>query len=381
MNLTFEEVVNAYFDCRKRKRRTIHALDFEFDMEKNLFGLYEDLYEGRYKIGKSIAFVVDQPKTREIWAASFRDRVVHHLIYNRLSTVFYPKFIRNSFACIPERGTLDASTRLMAGMRSITQNWQETAYYLGADIRNYFVSIDKNILWSILERYIDEDWLKELTHQVVFHDSREDCFLKSKPDAFSRVPRYKSLWGTPSHKGLPIGNLTSQFFANVYLNELDQFVKHQLKAKYYFRYVDDFVILDRSPQKLNDDYDKIKIFLEEELSLKLHPYKKRIGLIHQGVDFVGYVHKPYRRYVRKRTVEKARSKVRQWQKSSKKYDDKQLKKLRDSMNSYFGIMKWGQTYQMRKEIGKRVNSLFIHPDLQFNKLELYNNKASKGQIK
>jgi RNA-directed DNA polymerase len=128
MDLTFEEVFTAYLDCRKGKRKTIHALDFEFSLEKNLFALYEDLVTERYQIGKSIAFVVEQPKVREIWAATFRDRVVHHIIYNRLSPRFYPTFIRNSFACIPGRGVLDGSDRLWAGMRSQTENWQRPAY-------------------------------------------------------------------------------------------------------------------------------------------------------------------------------------------------------------------------------------------------------------
>lgn len=124
MPLKFEEVVKAYFDCRRRKRKSLYALDFEFELEKNLFQLYEDLASGQYKISQSIAFVVEQPKIREIWAATFRDRVVHHVIYNRLAPRFYPGFIRNSFACIPGRGSLDASNQLWAGMRSITQNWK-----------------------------------------------------------------------------------------------------------------------------------------------------------------------------------------------------------------------------------------------------------------
>ena len=138
MELTFEELVNAYFDCRKGKRKSIHAIAFEFELEKNLFDLYEDLISGNYQISRSIAFVVEQPKIREIWAATFRDRVVHHVIYNRLAPRFYPSFIRNSFACIPGRGTLDGSNYLWAGMRSITRNWNQSAYYLQGDVRSFF---------------------------------------------------------------------------------------------------------------------------------------------------------------------------------------------------------------------------------------------------
>ena len=132
MQLDFEDVVLAYFDCRKGKRRTVHALDVEFNLEQNLYRLYEDLISGRYEIGRSIVFVVEQPKIREIWSATFRDRIVHHIIYNRLKDRFLPRFIRNSFACIPARGTLDGSNRVMSGMRSVTNNWQKPAYYLAA---------------------------------------------------------------------------------------------------------------------------------------------------------------------------------------------------------------------------------------------------------
>lgn len=132
--ITFEEVVRAYFDCRRNKRNTYNALNFEYNLEKNLYKLYTDLIDESYKIGPSVVFVVDQPKVREIWAASFRDRVVHHIIYNRVFKLFYISFIRDSFACMPGRGVLDGSLRLESGMRSITNNFQKQAYFLKADI-------------------------------------------------------------------------------------------------------------------------------------------------------------------------------------------------------------------------------------------------------
>ena len=368
IELTFEELVNAYFDCRKGKRKSIHAVAFEFELEKNLFDLYEDLISGNYKISRSIAFVVEQPKIREIWAATFRDRVIHHVIYNRLSPRFYPSFIRNSFACIPGRGTLDGSNHLWAGMRSITRNWNQSAYYLQGDVRSFFVSINKAILFDLLKPRIKEQWLYDLTQQVLFHDPKENCFRKSKEVAFSRVPAHKSLWKSPRERGLPIGNLTSQFFANVYLDVLDQFVKHTLRAKYYYRYVDDFVILDPCPKKLNEYFTRINEFCKEKLVLDLHPFKKRIAPIEQGIDFIGFVHKPYYRRLRGRTVAKMVSLVHQWEKSHRCYEQGSLIKLRSSMNSYMGLAKWASTYRLRKYLGDRVDSLFIYPDKNYRKL-------------
>jgi hypothetical protein len=370
LELTFEEVVTAYLDCRKGKRKTIHALDFEFNLEKNLVDLYEDLISGRYQIGRSIAFVVEQPKVREIWAATFRDRVVHHVIYNRLSPRFYPSFIRNSFACIPGRGVLDGSNRLWAGMRSITGNWQKPAYYAQGDVRNFFVSIDKNILFGLLTPKIIEPWLLALTRQVLFHDPRQNCVLKSRREVFDRVPRHKSLWNAPPDVGLPIGNLTSQFFANVYLDVLDQFVKHTLRAKYYFRYVDDWVILHESPQILNQHFAAIETFLRDSLRLDLHPFKKRIAPIHQGIDFIGFIHKLYRRQIRVRTAGKMVSLVHQWKKSRRGLEQDSLENLRNSMNSYFGITRWASTYRLRQHLGDEVSSLFIRPDKKYLKLIL-----------
>ena len=370
LDLTFEEVVTAYLDCRKGKRKTIHALDFEFNLEKNLYELYQDLIHDRYQIGKSIAFVVEQPKVREIWAGTFRDRIVHHIIYNRLAPRFYPSFIRNSFACIPERGVLDGSGRLWSGMRSITGNWQESCYYLQGDVRNFFVSIDKEILYSMLTPKIHEPWLCALVSHVIFHDPRTNCVLKSKRSAFDRVPRHKSLMNATANKGLPIGNLTSQFFANVYLDELDQFVKHQLRAKYYYRYVDDWVILNKSSQVLNEQFVAIQDFLREKLKLELHPFKKRIAPIHQGIDFIGFIHKPYRRQIRVRTAGKMVSLVHQWKKSRRGLEQDSLENLRNSMNSYFGISRWASTYRLRRHLGDEVSSLFIRPDKEYLKLIL-----------
>ncbi|MBT4761912.1 MAG: reverse transcriptase [Bdellovibrionaceae bacterium] len=370
MNLSFEEVVKAYIDCRRHKRNTHHALVFEFDLEKNLFDLYEDLINGSYKIGRSIVFMVDQPKVREIWAAEFRDRVVHHIIYNRLYPRFYPGFIRNTFACIPNRGSLDASNRLGSGLRSITQNWQKPSYFLGADVRNFFISIHKPTLFEILQKKITEQWLLHLVEMVIFHDPRKDCWMKSKKEAFNRVPRHKSLWHTPLERGLPIGNLTSQFFANVYLNELDQFAKHKLKAKYYYRYVDDFIILNDSPDYLNDCFKRSEEFLVERLKIELHPFKKRLRTIDQGVDFVGYFHKPYRRYTRKRTVNRLKSVAHQWNTSSNAFSENNLKDFRASMNSYYGLLRQSSSYNLRKNLAKKIDSLFLRSDEGYTKFQI-----------
>lgn len=363
----FEELVAAYFECRRNKRNSRYALEFEFELERNLMNLYRELIEGTYQISRGICFVVEHPKIREVWAAGFRDRVVHHLIYNRLKTYFYPRFIRNSFACIPERGSLDAIQRLESGVRSITRNYSRPAYFLQFDIRNFFLSLNKDVLFELLEPGLDEPWLRRLTFQVLYHDPRQNCWMKSSREAFDRVPRYKSLWHAKSNTGLPIGNLTSQFFANVYLNELDQFVKHQLRMKYYYRYVDDAVILHESAQTLNRIYEEIDAFLRERLKLELHPYKKHLNRVELGINFVGFVVRPYRRYLRRRTINKLRSRIENWSRSRSGFDEDVLLNFRNSLNSYNGMLRNTKSWTIRKELARKVDCLFIRGDRDLTK--------------
>jgi len=215
------DLFRAYFDCRKNKRNTASALEFEFNLESNLMQLYHELKEGKYEIGRSICFVVLKPKPREVWAANFRDRIVHHLVYNAIKDRFYNRFIYDTYSCIPKKGTLASAKRIQHFSRSITKNYTQNAYYLKADLSNFFVSIDKKILFNQLKRYVFEEWILELLEQIIFHDPKPNAFIKSSKKKFRFIPNYKSLWHTSRGKGLPIGNLTSQFFSNVYLNDLD----------------------------------------------------------------------------------------------------------------------------------------------------------------
>jgi RNA-directed DNA polymerase len=302
---TYEELVVAYFDCRRTKRNSRNALAFEWHLERNLYQLYLDLIDGTYQPGRSICFVVTRPKAREVWAADFRDRVVHHLIYNRISARFENAFIADSCACIEERGTLYAAKRLEGKIRSITQNWSRPAYYLKCDLANFFVSIDKRILCELLARKISEPWWMRLTETVLFHDPRTDFEFRGDPALLERVPPHKRLTNQPDHLGLPIGNLSSQFFANVYLDVLDQRAKHLLGARHYIRYVDDFLFLHESTDWLNSVLADVDAFLPERLGVRLNPKKTILQPIPRGVDFVGHVIKPWVRSTRRRTVNSA----------------------------------------------------------------------------
>jgi RNA-directed DNA polymerase len=297
----FEDLVAAEIDCRRTKRNTAAALAWEIERERNLIRLYDEFAGGTYHPGRSICFAITHPKLREVWAADYRDRIVHHLLYNHIGPRFERAFIADSCACIPGRGTLYAARRLEAKVRSITHNWAKPAFYLKLDLANFFVSIDKRILRDLLAARIAEPWWLQLAEEILFHDPRIDVDVRGARHTLAQIPAHKSLFNQPAHLGLPIGNLSSQFFANVYLDALDQHVKHRLRCTHYIRYVDDFILLHESPRQLNAWHDAIAAFLPQRLGVRLNPSKTILQPVARGIDFVGQVIKPWRRTLRRRT--------------------------------------------------------------------------------
>ncbi|OYV43398.1 MAG: reverse transcriptase, partial [Burkholderiales bacterium 21-58-4] len=281
-DFSFEDLVEAYFDSRRNNRNSLTALAFELDLEHNLTELYDELKSGAYRPGKSICFIITRPKPREVWAAEFRDRIVHHLLYNRISPAFYASFIADSCACIPGRGTLYGAKRLEAKIRSITQNWKRPAFYLKMDLANFFVSIDKAIVRQLLAKRITNPWWLQLADQILFHDPRGDYEYRGNIDMIERVPAHKRLVNQSAGLGLPIGNLSSQFFANVLLDALDKHVKHDLRCRHYIRYVDDFILLNESPQWLDAARANIEVWLPANLRLQVNPSKTILQPIERG---------------------------------------------------------------------------------------------------
>jgi len=358
-DLTISELFQAYYDCRKAKRNTWNALIFEQNLERNLMDLYYELVNCSYQPGRSIMFVVTRPKPREVWAANFRDRVAHHVLYNRYAGHFYRRFIYDSYACIPEKGTLRAAKRVQHFIRSATQNHTQPAWFLKADIANFFVSIDKRILDRLLMKHITHPWWVWLTRIILHKDPRENVYVKSDHKLLAKVPFHKSLLHAPDGYGLPIGNLSSQFFANVYLDELDKYAKVDLGLKYYARYVDDIVVIGDSGQHMEWSYRKMSDFLQEKLGIKFHPNKKQINKTECGVNFVGYIIKPYQKYVRRSTINNMyyRSKQR-----------KDFESLRATINSYFGMLRHANAYNERKRAAIKFGQMGCWFDGKLTKL-------------
>ena len=305
----FQNLYRAYLDCRRHKRKTYHAAKFEIKFESELLKLEEELQNHTYELGRSICFVVEEPSLREVFAATFRDRVVHHLLYNFLEPVFEPKFIDQSYACRKNKGIHESLNDLQGYLGKITKNHRRKAYYIHLDIKGFFMSLNKEILFRLISNQIKNPELIWLTKLIIFNDPIKNFISKGNRSLFDKIPPHKSLFHVPENQGLPIGNLTSQFFANVYLNELDQFVKRKLKVKYYLRYVDDLVLLSESQEQLRRWRKKIDHFLKETLKLQLHPNKNKYGSVYQGIDFVGYIVKPNYILSRKRVVGNLKTKL------------------------------------------------------------------------
>ena len=212
------DLFQAYYDARKNKRGTINALAFEIDYETKLFQLYAEIKNQEYKINPSICFISFNPVQREIFAADFRDRIIHHLIYNYISPFFERLFINDSYSCRVGKGTSQGVKRLDHFIRSCSDNYKQDCYVLKLDIKGYFMAIDHSVLYQKIERVVnrfrktadfDVDLILRLTRQVIFHDHTKHCRLKGTKKDWQGLPRTKSLFGAGKDKGLPIGNLTS----------------------------------------------------------------------------------------------------------------------------------------------------------------------------
>ena len=347
---TYKDILAAYLDCRRRKRVKASAVGFEANFERNLVDLLEEINSGTYRIGPSKVFVVLHPKPREVWAAGFRDRIVHHLVYNSIGRWYEARFIEDTFSCIKARGTQAAAHRLRDFCRSATENWHRPAWCLQVDIANFFVTINRDILWQVLGSDIGEKSLTaRLVRQIVFHDVTKGA-ISSTPTLLHHVPSHKSLWHCAHGCGLPIGNLTSQFFSNVYLDGLDKYAKHKLKARWYARYVDDLVLLSHNHDQLYVWKEQIEEWLFQERGLRLHPDKISVKPANSGINFVGTVVLPYRTYPRKMTRSAAIAAAKEVRKHPLSKD------ALASLNSYIGMFRHTSSYRLRERLCKMAET-------------------------
>lgn len=312
----------AYKNARKEKTKKNYVIEFEGDLFNNLTKIQDELKKNKYFPSPLKNFIIRDPKTRKISKSEFGDRIVHHALCNIIEPLFDKTFICDSCANRKNKGTSKAIERFRIFQRKVTKNLTSNGFCFKADIKHYFQEIDRKRLLEIIEKKISCAKTIKLIKKILHNFEGEN--------------------------GMPLDNLTSQFFANVYLNELDQFVKHKLKAKYYIRYVDDFVLLHSSKEQLKEWKKEIETFLEEKLKLELHPDKSKIINLSKGVDFVGFRNFYHYKLLRKRNCKMAKNKIKKFKEKNSAIEFFQ------GWNAY---AKWADSFYLRKNFSKKINKL------------------------
>ena len=352
----------AAFICAKRhKAKKPYVLHFERNLKENIESLCDDLWTRRYKPEPSTCFVIQRPKKREVFAAQFRDRIVHHLYYNYTHELFERTFIQDTYSCIPGRGTHYGIERMTQHIRQESHNWTRPCYALKIDIRGYFMHINRRRLLDIATAsltkmadhqanggmkwrdVIDMDFILWLTHEIVLLDPTDGCRHVGNISEWDDVDASKLMANAPADCGMPIGNLTSQLFSNVYMNPFDQMVKRLLHFLHYGRYVDDSATISSDRQRLTDAIPVMRDFLKEELCLDMHMGKTQIIDVRYGVEFLGAFIKPYRTYICNRSL----SRIRQEAADVRHMGRGQAFR---TVNSLLGVMSHYSSYNLRREI-------------------------------
>ncbi len=344
-NLTFDKLLQAHLRARKHKTYKSELINFEINLENNLINLKHKIENGTYRVGKYHSFKVYEPKERVIKALPYVDRIVHQwYVEEFIKPYIMPKFIFQTFACIPDRGTHKAVEQVQNYMREFKRNYGDF-WVLKCDVRKFFYSIDPYVLMNILEeKYIADPYLLSFTHTLIF-DSRdpEDVI------------------------GIPIGNYTSQFFANIYLNELDQYVKRSLHIKYYVRYMDDFILLCKSKNDCIALLNKISNFLKSYLHLDLN-HKSRYYPYAMGVNFCGYRIFTTHKLLRKSSKEKIKKNLKKWNHEFNKRTIN-LDLAMQSLNSWIGHVDHCNGYRLKTKVLNNCN--FLINAKYYSELERY----------
>lgn len=324
---SLESLFSAWDEFKKGKISKLDVQQFFLELETNVISLFRRIKSGTYKHSKYISFFICDPKLRNIHKAEVTDRVLHHSIVKHIEPLFEKSFIFDSYSSRDEKGTHRAIKRLKKFCLTLTRNKTRTAWALKCDIKKFFDSIDHEILLSLVREKIKDVKLLGIMEEVI--------------RSYSKEP----------NKGIPLGNLTSQLFSNVYLNKFDHFVKRELRFKYYMRYADDFIILDTEEERLEKLVPVLNNFLETRLKLKLHPNKVFIRKIHQGIDFLGAIVFSTHIILRTKTKNRMFRKI-QARKKELKAGLIDKKSFSQSLQSYFGMLTHCRSNSVRNEINK-----------------------------
>lgn len=356
--VTTAGLLEAYYDCRRNKRKTASALVYEMDYESKLIALRDRINMRTYAPGKSICFVVTRPRYREVFAASFEDRIIHHYIALRLEPLFEQVFCPYTYNCRKEKGQLYGINTLKQQIIECSDNYTTDCYIMKLDLSGFFMSIDKQILARLIDRFIldryageDIEDLRYLCRVVIFHQPEKNCERHSLARYWDYLPPNKSLFTNGEGKGIAIGNLFAQLFANFLLNGLDWYLE-ELGIKYHGRYVDDFYCIHRDKAVLLSAVPKIRAKLGE-YGLTLNEKKFYLQHYAKGVQFTGSIVKPWRSYTCNNTITNFVAAIRRLNNAK---DLRQAEHAVNSINSYLGLLRHNNEYNTRKRVLKMIES-------------------------
>ena len=336
-----KELFRAYREARQGKRMTLDEHNFEINEIRNIINLRDSILDRSYEPGRGIAFVVRKPVIREIFAAPFRDRVVHHFLYNLVGDWWDRRLIYDCYSCRVGKGTWFGVKRAAGHIRKVSQNYTKETYIIKLDIRGYFMSLPRQalfdrVVWGMDQQFKEKDELyataRFLWGKIIFDDPTINVIKRGSRRDWNDLPKSKSLFRQKVGKGIVIGNLSSQLLSNIYLDRLDRYITLDLGYKNYGRYVDDFYIVvpEERYEQAKKDIKKIERFLSEELQLTLHPQKRYCQNVKKGMPFLGTVIYPGRIVAGKRVMRNFREGVRNFEHGVKDSE---------TVVSYLGFMK------------------------------------------
>jgi hypothetical protein len=351
----------AYYLARKNKAKKISQIMFEFEYESKLIELADEIMRKEYEPLPYKAFLIHNPVLREVFAASFRDRVIHHFIFMHINKIFEKEFIEDSYSCRKNKGTLYGIKRVSKFIKQCSENYTRECYILKLDLEGYFYNIDKKLLFGMIKSKVEEkrelleidfETIMFLIEKTIFHNSLKNVKRIGTNKEWKKLSKSKSLFFAKKDRGLPIGNLTSQLFSNIYMDSFDKFVKNELGIKYYGRYVDDFIIIHNDKNYIKSLIDICSNWLKVNLSMNIHPKKIYVQPYQRGVAFLGSYIKPHVMYVGKRTKNNFYKLIKTINNQFMSHIDdmEYYKQIRMGINSYLGSMQHYSSFKLRKKI-------------------------------
>lgn len=353
--VTLDDVYAAYYDCRRHKGSTHGYLEYSLNYIANNFQLYVELNNGTYRIGKSKAFCVTRPKLREVFCAAFRDRIVHHLLAQKFGELLDAELTDKAYVCRKGKGTDYSINDVRAQIERVTDGYKREAWILKCDLQGFFMSIDRRLLFRLLERTIREkyrggdiEWWLNLWRMVVLHDPAKSCIRVGDLALWDKLPANKSLFTCGEGRGLPIGNLPSQLLANLLLAAFDKMIIGRLGVNGgYGRYVDDFVAIHTDRKVLHAALQWAREHLCTHLGLTLHPRKISLQRASSGVRFTGVMIRPYHTLPNQRTVEHLFNVIDEFGLCANPTAE-ELARYANRINSLMGLIAHRTSYNIRR---------------------------------